>query len=409
MRIPLLICTVSFPGIAVLKTSIDTYAKDSVEPIIVVNQETTFGEAYNAALTELFKIHEEVLIANDDIVLLPDSIKLLLEDITTLKTSTEKLGFIAARSDNVRPLQQGRSDKTQEVQVISPLLAYLSKAAFTDAQFPPINYWSDDVLCLDLNQKGYKHYISRSYVQHVGSQTTAINPTLEKDKAWLIENRPDILKTRNRRVIIGTPTYDGRVDVLYAHALVETIKLIGGAVEIYPIFIAYDALIQRARNDIIKLAIEADVDDLVFIDADQGWKPSDILQLLNHNVDIVGGTVPKKSDEVAFNIKRLPDLLTINEQGLLEVECVGTGFLRLTKRVMQAVWDTSIPYAEENKTNRMVFDIQIIDGQLISEDNIFCKKCRSLGFTVYIDPTINCDHIGVKKYTANFLDFIRGH
>ena len=52
----------------------------------------------------------------------------------------------------------------------------------------------------------------------------------------------------------------------------------------------------------------------------------------------------------------------------------------------------------------MVFDVQVQDGQLVSEDNVFCKKW---GGPVYIDPTMTCNHIGVKKYTGNFEAFIK--
>jgi glycosyltransferase involved in cell wall biosynthesis len=208
-----------------------------------------------------------------------------------------------------------------------------------------------------------------------------------------------------KRVIIGTPAHDGKVDVHYTISLIETIKLCHD-VEIYPIFMSYDSLIQRARNDLIKMAIESDVDDIIFIDADQGWNPTDIFKLLNHPVDVVGGLVPKKSEEIGFNVKILPDSLTINADGLMEVEYIGTGFLRLSRKVMHAVWDSCTPYTNNGTECRMVFDLQIIDGELVSEDNIFCKKCKDLGFKVFIDPEINCDHIGVKKYSVNFLHFL---
>jgi hypothetical protein len=56
----------------------------------------------------------------------------------------------------------------------------------------------------------------------------------------------------------------------------------------------------------------------------------------------------------------------------------------------------------------MVFDVQIVNGDLVSEDNVFCKKWRSLGGKVFIDPAMTCNHIGVKKYQGNFLNFIKG-
>jgi hypothetical protein len=57
----------------------------------------------------------------------------------------------------------------------------------------------------------------------------------------------------------------------------------------------------------------------------------------------------------------------------------------------------------------MVFDVQLIDGELVSEDNVFCRKWRGLGGKVWIDPSMTCNHIGVKKYSGSFMDFVKSH
>jgi hypothetical protein len=73
-----------------------------------------------------------------------------------------------------------------------------------------------------------------------------------------------------RKVLIGTPAYSGTVDVWYANSLVNTVRMsYEKDVVIVPVYMAYDSLVQRARNDLVKLAIEEDFDDLIFIDADQ--------------------------------------------------------------------------------------------------------------------------------------------
>ena len=55
----------------------------------------------------------------------------------------------------------------------------------------------------------------------------------------------------------------------------------------------------------------------------------------------------------------------------------------------------------------MVFDIKVVNGQLVSEDNIFCEKWRSLGGKVYMDPSMTCNHIGIKKYVSNFIEYMK--
>lgn len=211
-----------------------------------------------------------------------------------------------------------------------------------------------------------------------------------------------------RKVLIGTPAHDGRVDVWYCNSLVNTIRLaMEKGVLVVPVYMSYDSLVQRARNDLVRLALEEKFDDLIFIDSDQEWNPAWVFSLLEREEKVVGATVVKKSDLPAFNVKALPEGLTLLENSLMEVESIGTGFLKISKEALEKVWEISPEYINEGKKCRMVFDVQIIDGELVSEDNVFCRKWRQLDEKVYIDPSMTCNHIGVKKYGGNFLEFLK--
>ena len=210
-----------------------------------------------------------------------------------------------------------------------------------------------------------------------------------------------------RKVLIGTPAHDGRVDVWYANSLVNTVKLSGKYdTEIHPVYMSYDSLVQRARNDLVRLALDEGFDALIFMDSDQEWDPEWIFKLLDYQEDVVGGTVVKKSDQLLFNVKALKTGLKRGANGLMEVEAIGTGFMKITRKALQEVWDVSSEYTNEGKKCRMVFDVQLVDGELVSEDNVFCRKWRSLGNKVWIDPTMTCNHIGSKKYSGNFMHFL---
>jgi glycosyltransferase involved in cell wall biosynthesis len=211
-----------------------------------------------------------------------------------------------------------------------------------------------------------------------------------------------------RKVLIGTPAHDGRVDVWFANSLVNTIKLAAKKdVEINPVYMSYDSLVQRARNDLVRLALEENYDDLIFIDSDEEWDPEWIFKLLAFKEEVIGLPVVKKSDLMMFNIKALPNGLKVQQNGLMEVEAVGTGFMKISKPALKKVWGASPEYKNEGRTCRMVFDVQVVDGQLVSEDIIFCQKWRSLGGRVFIEPSMTCNHIGVKKYQGNFLDYLK--
>jgi hypothetical protein len=72
------------------------------------------------------------------------------------------------------------------------------------------------------------------------------------------------------------------------------------------------------------------------------------------------------------------------------------------------LWNDAPEYQERHKDqpSRMVFDVQLIDGELISEDIVLCNKWTALGGTVYIDPSINCGHSGEKRWMSNFSNWI---
>lgn len=209
--IPIITCTVNNKCTPVLAASVDTYCP-GVRLIINEGERTTFGEAFNKAMSEAFETYDEIIIANDDIVLNPNTYKKLLEDVINLKEQYgDKLGFVAAHSDSAFPVQNVRyqqddkfeldryrcqwtwEDEVRPADVVAPLFAWISKKAFDEAQFPPLNWYSDDVICRDLGKNGFKHFISRAYVHHVGSQTVGqdFSRLSGESSGWLRANRPD--------------------------------------------------------------------------------------------------------------------------------------------------------------------------------------------------------------------------
>lgn len=191
--IPIITCTIGSPSFAVFEASVKTYVPD-VQLIVSRNRGSNFGEAYNIAVNEAFEQFDEIIVANDDIVLHPTSYKKLMDDVNHLKRFN-KLGWVVAKSDSVRPLQDIRNqpmDAVFEVDVVSPLFGYISKEAWVD--FPEINWYSDDIQSIDISAKGFKHFVSSSYIHHVGSSTIGNDNNKNHFAAepWIKENRPEL-------------------------------------------------------------------------------------------------------------------------------------------------------------------------------------------------------------------------
>ena len=203
----IVIATKESKSLPVLLASINAYVPDDVVIYIagherwgigrnitcVPNTATNYGDAYNAVVHEAFKKYNEIIVANDDVVLTPTTYGLLAYDVATL----QKPGWVVARSDYVRPEQIAarlNPNLVYEVQRCSPLFGYVTKQAWVD--YPPINWYSDDIQCLDMINEGYNHFISRSYVHHAGSQTIGMDNTANHLAAepWIKANRPELHK-----------------------------------------------------------------------------------------------------------------------------------------------------------------------------------------------------------------------
>ena len=169
------------------------------------NTGTNFGDSYNEVVHQAIDDgHKDLLVCNDDIVFNPYTWPTLVEDLKRIPE--ENRGWVATRSDYARGLQnirfrhEGDRDGLKhasenaivEVDVIAPICAYISTNAWID--FPPLNWFSDDIQCLDMSKKGLKHYISRAYVHHVGSQTCGpdFRQCVEDAKPWIQQNRPEL-------------------------------------------------------------------------------------------------------------------------------------------------------------------------------------------------------------------------
>jgi len=209
-----------------------------------------------------------------------------------------------------------------------------------------------------------------------------------------------------RKVMIGTLSYDGRIDVRFADALLNTIRAAPPNVTIIPIYMSYDSLIQRARNDTVALALNNGFDDLIFIDSDIEWDPAWIFKLLDYPVDVVGGTYRKKTDdEELYVIKQIENPAPVDTRtGLMKVDGIGCGFVRLSRKAMQHLWDVSEPY-EDRGEKRMIFEVLVEDGEILSEDIYMCQKLNRGGIPVHLDARMCCNHTGIKRFQGNFFDY----
>lgn len=162
------------------------------------------------------------------------------------------------------------------------------------------------------------------------------------------------------------------------------------------------------RNSMVREFLKTDATDFVFIDADVGFRPEDMLKLVSVDRDVNAGVYPKKEDVEDFPILPLPGELWADKDGLVEVEGVPTGFLRIKRHVFEklaAKAQSFIGQAGDPTPYHVIFERTIIGGKRRSGDYAFCYKAREAGFSIYVDPEMEFTHTGAKTWQGSLGRF----
>lgn len=172
--------------------------------------------------------------------------------------------------------------------------------------------------------------------------------------------------------------------------------------------------VDDTRNSLVREFLKSSCTDLVFIDADVGWRDDELIKLLSYDRDIVAGVYPKKTDKTEFPVFLKRGELRAEADGLLEVERVPTGFLRIRRGVLEALAEKAAKFSSnEHKAGDPPYPLifermnNTTDGRRWSGDYAFCNKAKALGFRIFVDPEMHFSHSGVKAWTGCLGDHLR--
>lgn len=201
------------------------------------------------------------------------------------------------------------------------------------------------------------------------------------------------------RIRVAVPVYDGKVHVKFMLGLLTEQAIahgFGDAIEFS--FVTGNAGIVQARNQLAHEFMASSDDRLVFLDADITFEPGALVKLAHRPEAVVGGAYRHKQDEESYPILWLPDAegkgLWANENGLIEVQALPTGFLAIDRSVFdkfQTQWPERLQ-AHMGHVSFTYFQMPFIDGAHYGEDYYFCKEWRELGGKIYLDPEIKLTH-----------------
>jgi len=157
--------------------------------------------------------------------------------------------------------------------------------------------------------------------------------------------------------------------------------------------------VDDARNSVVQEFLLSDCDELIFIDADVSWTPDALIRLCGHDVDIVGGVYPFRREGAKGNmpVRMIQGMHTPDENGLLEVEGLPTGFVRIRRHVFETLAKSADHFwnrGDRRSKVPILFERTFEDGNRWGGDLAFFRKWRNAGGRVFADYEMRLGHTG---------------
>jgi hypothetical protein len=199
-----------------------------------------------------------------------------------------------------------------------------------------------------------------------------------------------------------------------------------------------ESLISRARNRLVDQFLKScTCTHALFIDADIGFDPIDVLGMLEMDRDIVGVPCSKKSirwdrvqrairkhnkeftaDELAriggdfvFNFEKFDGIRQIDMGEMQEMRNMGTGMLMIKREVFLKFKEEYPDRWFEPRSDPSFLPGPIHDffrvginpdtREYDSEDYWFCMDCKAIGFKIWMCPWVRTTHMGAHVYQGD--------
>lgn len=155
--------------------------------------------------------------------------------------------------------------------------------------------------------------------------------------------------------------------------------------------------ISAARSIMLRKALDAKADVIVFLDHDLSWEPEDLLTLIETEGDVVAGTYRFKKAGDHYMGMPLPDLdgsPHVREDGAVKGYSIPAGFLKITKNAVNRFIGAypELTYGDKFAPHIDLFNHGAHKGVWYGEDYAFSRNWRDLGGDIWIVPNLNIDH-----------------
>jgi hypothetical protein len=262
-----------------------------------------------------------------------------------------------------------------------------------------------------------------------------------------LEIQIPVEELRKRRLLVATPMFGGMCSGMFSKSCADLSALCAQyQIPMQFYFLFNESLIPRARNYCADEFDRSLAEHMMFIDADIGFSPQDVialmaLQVQNEQYDIIGAPYPKKCiswekiklavdkgmanedpnvldkfvGDYVFNPKYGQQAIPIGEP--VEVLEIGTGMMMIKKealRKFKAFYPQYMYKPDHARTEHfdgsrkimMYFQSEIDpkSERYLSEDYWFCQKAQDAGLKTWLCPWMKTQHVGSYIFSGSLAD-----
>ena len=257
----------------------------------------------------------------------------------------------------------------------------------------------------------------------------------------------NIEELQKRKLFLAVPMYGGQCAGMFTRSVADLSAICTKhGIQLQLFFLFNESLITRARNYCVDEFMRSSATHLMFIDADIGFNPQDVIALLamqsdESDYDVIGGPYPKKCiswekikqavdkgmadvdpnnlekyvGDYVFNPKTTQKEIPLNQP--IEVLEIGTGFMMIRRKTIEE-YHKAFPeqwykpdhvrteHFDGTREIMAVFDciIDPVSKRYLSEDYMFCYNVQKMGLKVWFCPWMQLQHVGSYIFGGSLAD-----
>jgi len=210
-------------------------------------------------------------------------------------------------------------------------------------------------------------------------------------------------------VVILTYTENNSVSALYANSLSNTVRLcMRYGIRVFTSFIGHMSNPPMAKNELLNTLRDFDYKCAVLIDENLAWDANSFLEIILSSENVVGLPVVKKVvQNIVFDLDMNFDNIEKNREDFFKVNYASTGFLKLSKEVIEELLDTNISITNNTGNEiKNVFEYKIKDGKSFSDSIVLCDKIKDLGHDIWLNAKTSCAYSNQHVYAVDLTQVI---